>query len=150
MPAAFDSNILIYAHLEPDSTKGLAAIELLDRAGLAGGVIPAQVLGEFLWVVRRRRPDRFIDALEVIETIPSIIVVPASTGDSMAKAAGLTEHHRIQFWDALICVCSAEAGATHLLTEDMQNGAMLAGLKFTNPFAPANSQLLDRLLPPLP
>lgn len=150
MPAAFDSNILIYAHLEPDSTKGPAAIELLDRAGLAGGVIPAQVLGEFLWVVRRRRPDRFIDALEVVETIPSTILVPSSTGDRMARAASLTAHSRIQFWDALICVCSADAGATHLLTEDMQDGAMLMGLKIINPFAPANRQLLDRLLPPLP
>ncbi|HRY24632.1 MAG: PIN domain-containing protein [Geminicoccaceae bacterium] len=149
MLASFDSNVLIYAHLEPESIKGLAAVELLDRAGLAGAVIPAQVLGEFLWVVRRRRPDCYIDALELVETIPSTMLVPSSTGDRMAKAARLTERHKIQFWDALICICAAVAGATHLLSEDMQNGAVLEGLRVINPFDPTNRPVLERLLPPL-
>jgi predicted nucleic acid-binding protein len=55
---ALDSNILIYAELEPESDKGTRSAELILRAA-RDGVIPAQVLGEYLRFVQRRVPAGF-------------------------------------------------------------------------------------------
>ncbi|MEZ5863194.1 MAG: PIN domain-containing protein [Geminicoccaceae bacterium] len=150
MLAAFDSNILIYAHLEPDTAKGASANALLKSAGASAAVVAAQVLGEFLWVVRRRRPDLLDLALEAVELLPPTIAVPHTDRHLMAEAARLAERHRLQFWDALILLASARAGATHLLSEDLQDGTVIANVRVVNPFAAANRQLLDRLLPPFP
>jgi len=146
MLAAFDSNVLVYSRLEPDGAKGSRSIDLLERAGYVGGVVPVQVLGEFLWVVRRRRLDLYPIAVRTLESLPPTIQTPASTREAMAEAAILVGRYGLQFWDALICV----AAATHLLSEDMQDGFTVAGLTIVNPFAEANRNLLDRLLPPLP
>ena len=54
---ALDSNILIYAELEPESEKGTRSAGLILRAA-RDGVIPAQVLGEYLRFVQRRAPAR--------------------------------------------------------------------------------------------
>jgi predicted nucleic acid-binding protein len=54
---ALDSNILIYAEIEPDSEKGMRAADLILRIA-RDGVLPAQVLGEFLRFVLRRFPSR--------------------------------------------------------------------------------------------
>ena len=39
-----------------------------------------------------------------------------------------TRRQRLPLRDAVICVASLQAGATHLLSEDMQDGAGLDGL----------------------
>ena len=58
---ALDSNILIYAELEPDSEKGARAIDLVLRSA-RNGVIPLQVLGEYLRFIQRRVPSACEDA----------------------------------------------------------------------------------------
>jgi hypothetical protein len=40
------------------------------------------------------------------------------------------------------------AGVRHLLTEDLQDGFELGGVKFVNPFEAANNRLVDEVLPP--
>jgi predicted nucleic acid-binding protein len=149
MTVAIDSTVLIYAHLEADSEKGRRSIEVLRAVGFHGGVIPVQVLGEFLWIVRRRRPDLTSVALEAVETLPSSLILPPLTRDDIGKAGRLAADHRLQFWDVLIRVVASRAGATHLLSEDMQDAAALDGLKIVNPFDPRNQGELDRLLPTL-
>jgi len=52
---ALDSNILIYAELEPESDKGRMAADVITRVA-RDGVIPVQVLGEFLRFIQRRAP----------------------------------------------------------------------------------------------
>jgi predicted nucleic acid-binding protein len=59
---ALDSNVLIYAELEPESEKGTRSAALILRAA-RDGVIPAQVLGEYLRFVQRRAPAAFEEAI---------------------------------------------------------------------------------------
>jgi predicted nucleic acid-binding protein len=42
-------------------------------------------------------------------------------------------------------VASAEVGATVLITEDVQDGRILDGLRLINPFAAANAGTIDSL-----
>ena len=42
--------------------------------------------------------------------------------------------HHISIWDALIVHAARESGCVQLLTEDMQSGTVIAGVRIVNPF----------------
>lgn len=149
MAVAFDSNVLLYALLEPTTVKGETALSLIERSALTTAIIPAQVLGEMLAVVRRRRPAFFDLAMSTVADFASSFQIAPSDRDVVLRASILASRHRLQVWDGVICAASMQAGATHLLTEDMHDGLMLEGLKLLDPFNAANRTELDRLLPSL-
>ncbi len=142
---AIDSNILIYAEIEPDSAKGLRSADLILRTA-RDGVIPAQVLGEFLRFVQRRFPASFEEAVRQARLYQSVFITPPTTDAIINKASELARAHRLQLWDCVVCAASAEAHAKVLLTEDMQDGRSLDGLRLTNPFVAANAKSIDDLL----
>ena len=144
---AFDTNVLVYAELEPGTDKGDLAGSLIERAAIHQAIIPAQVLGEFLAVIRRKRRELFPGACELVIELTSLFKIAGTDATVMRSATELAQRHRLQFWDAVICTASLEAGATHLLSEDMQDGSTFAGLTIVDPFTAANAQLLGRLLP---
>ena len=43
--------------------------------------------------------------------------------------------HGVSFWDALIVQAARQSGCVQLFTEDMNSGALLAGVRLVNPFA---------------
>lgn len=147
MRAAIDTNVLVYAALEPDSDKGRVARQLINACIRHDGVIAAQVLGELLAVVRRKKPELLPHARGVVEDLADALKTSPTTGHVMCAAAALSRDHGLRIWDAVICIASAEAGATHLLSEDMHDGVKVASLEIINPFAADNRPLLDRLLP---
>jgi predicted nucleic acid-binding protein len=142
---ALDSNILIYAELEPDSDKGKRCIDLILRAA-HDGVIPAQVLAEYLRFVQRRVPAAFEEAIRQAHTYQTAFLTPPTTAGIIDRASDLAHAHRLQFWDCVVCAVSIQAGAKALLTEDMQGGPVLHGLRLLNPFAAANTQAIDDML----
>jgi predicted nucleic acid-binding protein len=142
---ALDSNILIYAELEPESEKGSRSADLILRAA-CDGVIPAQVLGEYLRFVQRRVPTAFEEAIRQASIYQTAFLTPPTTDTVINKASELAHTHRMQFWDCVVCAASIDAGARALLTEDMQDGRTIDGLHLINPFAAANAQAVDALL----
>lgn len=141
---ALDSNILIYAELEPDSEKGKRAADLILRTA-QDGVIPVQVLGEFLRFVQRRMPVAFEEAIRQASIYRTAFLTPPSTDSIIERAAEIARAHHMQFWDCVVCAASADAGAKVLLTEDMQDGRILGGLRLLNPFAEANVKAIESL-----
>ena len=144
---AIDSHILIYAEVEPDLAKGKRSADLILRAA-RDGVIPAQVLGEFLRFVQRRVPTAFEEAIKQARIYQSVFLIPPTTDAILNKAAETARAHHLQFWDCVVCAASGQGGAKVLLTEDMQDGRTIDGLRLVNPFVPANTQLIDQLLNP--
>jgi predicted nucleic acid-binding protein len=142
---ALDSNILIYAELEPESEKGTRSAGVILRAA-RDGVIPAQVLGEYLRFVQRRVPAAFEDAIRQVSTYQALFLTPPTTDAVISKASELTRAHRMQLWDCVVCAASIEAGAKVLMTEDMQDGRTIDGLRLINPFAAGNAEALKALL----
>jgi predicted nucleic acid-binding protein len=142
---ALDSNILIYAELEPDSEKGMRSADLILRTA-RDGVIPVQVLGEFLRFVQRRFPASFEEAIRQGLLYQSVFITPPTTDAIINNASELARAHRLQLWDCVVCEASAQAGAKVLLTEDMQDGRILDGLRLMNPFVGANAKSIDDLL----
>jgi len=142
---AFDTNILIYAELEPESEKGTRSIELILRSA-QNGVMPAQVLGEFLRFIQRRVPAALKAAIEQVSIYQAAFLTPPTTIEVIDTACGLAIAHQMQLWDCVVCTASAHAGAKVLLTEDMQDGRTLGGLQLMNPFATANFNAIEALL----
>lgn len=142
---ALDSNILIYAELEPDSEKGRRSAELLLQAA-RDGVLPAQVLGEFLRFVQRRAPAAFAGALRQTSLYRAVFLIPPTTDAVIESASDLAQAHRMQLWDCVICVAASDAGAKILLTEDMQDGRTIDGLRLINPFVAGNAEALAGLM----
>ena len=145
MRVALDSNILIYAELEPESPKGARCADLILRAA-RNGVIPAQVLGEYLRFVQRRVPAAFEQAVRQASIYRAAFLAPPTTDAVIEKASQLARTHRLQVWDCVICAASVAAGAKVLMTEDMQDGWTIEGLRLINPFVAGNAEAVEAAL----
>lgn len=142
---ALDSNILLYAELEPESDKGRRAARLI-AAVADRGLLPAQAIGEFLNVVRRRRPAALAEARRQVEAYRAVFAVVLSDAETMLAAARFAERYSLQFWDSVIWQASVRGGASVLLTEDLQDGFGADGLRAVDPFAAEDWEILARQL----
>jgi predicted nucleic acid-binding protein len=147
MRACLDSNILLYALLEPHGTKGAIALEVINRTS-GRGVIATQALGEFLWVARRKRPDLVPASLEAIPRLREAFTIVDTTPDLLLAASQLNARHQVPFWDAVIWKAGVSAGAMLLVTEDLHDGFAAEGVRVLDPFKAVNALEFDRLLPP--
>ena len=55
----------------------------------------------------------------------------------VVAAVALSRRHRLSLWDCMIVVAARAGGATELLTEDLQHGQILEGVRIVNPFRAA-------------
>jgi len=132
-----DSNVLAYAHDLSETRRQPIARELLDALWTSRtGLLSTQILQEFYVVATRkfdppmsRRAAREIVALYGTWPVVQVDVVLILT------ASQLEERHRLSFWDALVVEAARVGGATRLVTEDLQDGRRVGGLRIENPFA---------------
>lgn len=75
---------------------------------------------------------RDVADLEVIRT-HGVWVHRATTVETVTRATEISELTRISFWDALIVAAAEEAEADELLSEDLNEGQTIAGIKVLNP-----------------
>lgn len=139
---ALDTNILVYAELEPASEKGVLCAELIRRSA-ERGVLALQVLLEFTSVIRRRRPAALDRAIAKIDVWRAVYQVAPTSEDVMDAALRLVAAHHFQVWDAVIWSASRAAGARCLFSEDMQDGLELGGLTVIDPFQRDMAELLE-------
>lgn len=128
-----DSNVLLYAELEPRSAKGQRAVRAITSVA-SRGVLPAQAIGEFLNVVRRRAPDAIDQAVDQAASYRGVFTVVPTDADVLLSAAAFARRYRLQFWDAVIWQACAKAGASFLLSEDLHDGFAAEGIAVVNPF----------------
>jgi len=57
-----------------------------------------------------------------------------ASSSAVADALDLHALHQISFWDALILQAARQSGCVQLLTEDLQAGAAIGGIRVVNPF----------------
>lgn len=131
-----DSNVLIYAHdvdakARHETSKNVLRELWSDRTG----VLSMQVLQEFYVNVTRKiaRPLPKDSARRVVNTYA--IWCTETTPAETAHAFRIEDESRIGFWDALIVASAAKAGATRILSEDLNAGQLIVGIRVENPFA---------------
>ena len=69
-------------------------------------------------------------------------MVPETNQATMLQAIALATEHGLQIWNAVILAAAAEARASLLLSEDMQDGFTWRGVTVANPFATTPHPLL--------
>lgn len=135
--AFVDSNILIYAHDADAGVKRERALsKLRDLWDSETGRLSVQVLQEFYVNVTQKlaTPVARSTAREVIKTY-GVWVRHATTVETVTRATELAELARISFWDALIVASAEEVAAEELLSEDLNEGEAIAGVRIVNPLA---------------
>jgi predicted nucleic acid-binding protein len=134
--ASVDANILLYAIDASEADKQAIALETLDGLwSKRTGTLSTQVLQEFYSVATRKLspPVSRDDARKVLAAHAAWPVVLVDTTMILA-ATRIEEEHQLSFWDALILEAARVAGAEHLLTEDLQHGRVIEGVRIVNPF----------------
>jgi len=132
-----DTNVLVYAHDRSETRKQPAAQALLDALWRnRTGVLSTQVLQEFYVVATRKfdPPMPRAAARELVALYGEWPTVQLDTALVLA-ASKLEERHAFSFWDALIVEAARRSGAERLVTEDLQDGRQIGGVRIENPFA---------------
>ena len=60
------------------------------------------------------------------------------TTATVIRASEISDVWKISFWDGLIVAAADESGASELLSEDMNHGQLIAGIRIVNPFVPTD------------
>ncbi len=129
-----DTNVLLYADDQSAGPKRERALALLSELAAASRlVISTQILQEYFVVATRKlgvpaeMARKKVEALAVLDVV---LVRP----ELILAAVDLHRLHKLSFWDALVVRCAAAAGCARILTEDLQDGAVIDGVRIENPF----------------
>ncbi|MEO5735113.1 MAG: PIN domain-containing protein [Rubrivivax sp.] len=136
MRSFIDTNVLIYADAGDEPAKQSVAIALIAQCLRDGsGVISTQVLHEFINAALRKLNLPLATVRERLRVYARFETIGSSTAAAL-EALELHATHRISFWDALILQAARQSGCVRLLSEDLQTGASIAGVRIVNPFLP--------------
>jgi predicted nucleic acid-binding protein len=140
---AFDTNILIYAEDTHDTNgRHEIAVRLLKKLSIDQNIILIQVLGEFLNVCRIKRIISLDLAASKVANYAKVFEAPSTQIADLESAVKLSSIYNLQYFDALIIAVATRAGASMLLSEDMQDGLEVAGLRVVNPFLADNAVVI--------
>jgi predicted nucleic acid-binding protein len=133
-----DSNVLIYAHDVDAALKHATAKRILDDLwNTRLGALSMQVLQEFYVNVTRKiaSPLSRKSARAVVDAYA--IWCADTTPAELTAALRIEDEARIGFWDALIVATALKAGAERILSEDLNPGQRILGIRIENPFTGA-------------
>ena len=129
-----DTNVLIYADDADAGSKTEAARERVRHHLRTGdGVISTQVLQEYFVVATRKLgidPAVVQRKMELYAGFETVVV----RVDMIHDAIKLHRLDAVSFWDALILTAARGAGCGVLLTEDLNHGQVMDGVRVEDPF----------------
>lgn len=132
--AFVDTNVFIYAADEDAGAKRDRARERVGQLVREGrAVVSTQVLQEFFVAATRKlgiAAQAARQHVEVLAQLDTVVVRP----EHVLGAIDLHRLHSISFWDALIVRCASAAGCASVLTEDLNAGQVVDGVRIENPF----------------
>jgi predicted nucleic acid-binding protein len=131
-----DTNVLIYAHDVDARKKHEIARGILRQLwSERSGVLSPQVLQEFYVNVTRKiaSPLSKPSARAVVDSY--VVWCVDTTPADISMAFRIEDEAGIGFWDALIVAAARKAGSERLLTEDLNSGQIIAGVRIENPFS---------------
>ncbi|HEY6249227.1 MAG TPA: PIN domain-containing protein [Candidatus Angelobacter sp.] len=133
--AFVDTNVLIYAYdIDADAKHRIAKNLLRELWSERNGILSLQVLQEFYVNVTRKisRPISKESARLVVTNYT--VWCTDTTRAEIATAFQIEDQVKISFWDALIVASALKSGAARILSEDLNAGQGIAGIRIENPF----------------
>jgi len=134
--AFVDTNVLIYAFDRGDREKQEKAAALVSSLAEEGRLrLSTQVMQEF-FVTATRKLAAPLSPEQTLSLMDDLAVWPLFSVDypAIREAVGISDSHKLSFWDALIVISAARSGARVLYTEDLNHGQEIAGVRVCNPF----------------
>jgi len=135
-PAFLDTNVLVYLFDTGAPAKQRRAQEILEGETRDGRVLlSTQVLQEF-YVAVTRKLAKPLDGESAERAVHDLAALPTVQVDTpmVLSAVARSRRERLSFWDALIVESAVAGRAGRLLTEDLQHGRVIDGVRIENPF----------------
>ena len=134
MRSFIDTNVLVYADSADAGAKQSRAGALIAQC-LRGGdaVISTQVLHEFVNAAIRKLALP-LDLVRAWVCLYNRFETVNASPAAVLEALNLHALHTISIWDALIVQAAGQSGCEQLLTEDLQAGTAISGVRIVNPF----------------
>jgi predicted nucleic acid-binding protein len=132
-----DTDILVYAVDPSDPAKQIVALEWITSAHQTGrGLLSYQVVQEWFNVVLRKAavPLRADEATSVYRALIEPLWRIQSSRELLYTALDLHRKDSFSWWDSLIVSAAIHGGCGQLLSEDLQEGREIAGIRIHNPF----------------
>lgn len=130
-----DTNLLLYSlDIETGTSRDLRANKAEQILG-EGGIVSVQILNEFCDVASRKlklKWEKITGFLQIFESLCGRAV--PLTAESHSAAVGISKRYGYRIYDSLIVASAIGAGCTTLLTEGLQHGQVIDGLRIQNPF----------------
>lgn len=136
MPAFVDTNVLVYARDETAGAKQARARGWLEHLWRRRtGRLSYQVLQEFYVTVTTKLTPGLAPAEARADVRSLQAWRPVAVDERMIEGAWtVQDHHQLSFWDALIVSAAQATGCALLLTEDLADGQLFAGVRVVDPF----------------
>jgi predicted nucleic acid-binding protein len=131
-----DTNVLVYAHDEEGDWKRERALKCLAELwDNGGGRLSTQVLQEFIHSITQRvaKPMARGAAREIVRAYASWVKSPI-TPATVLRGSEIAETWQTSFWDGMILAAAEQDGVAELLSEDLNAGQIIAGIRIRNPF----------------
>jgi predicted nucleic acid-binding protein len=132
-----DSNVLVYSvdDSPAEEVKHATAVELVS-ARPEDLVLSTQVLQEFYVVTTRKLKNPLSEerATKAVRGLAKLDVVGVDVPLVLA-AVDTSRTAKISLWDALIIEAASRAGCERVLSEDLNAGQVIRGVRIENPFA---------------
>jgi predicted nucleic acid-binding protein len=139
VPVFVDTNVLVYARDASEPEKHARAFEWIRHLWDTGeGRVSMQVLQEYyVTTTRKLRPglapdDARADVRDLSAWRPVTIGL-----EGLEAAWTIEERFGLSFWDALVVAAAHVARCDVLLSEDLQHGLDLDGVRVVDPFSGA-------------
>jgi predicted nucleic acid-binding protein len=134
-----DTNLLLYLVDQNEPKKQAQAAKVLDQLELQHlGRLGAQNLAEFISVSMRklRPPLTPAQAMDQARLFASMWPVFDTTSQIVLEAARGVRDFSLSYYDAQIWAAARLNQVPVVFSEDFQDGMILEGVKFVDPFAP--------------
>ena len=130
----FDTNILVYGDDASEPRKQRRVLDLIREHRLhRTGVLSLQVLQEYFVAATKKLKLDAGFARQRVEAFSRFEVGEPKLEDILA-AIDFHRLHQLSFWDALILRMAKQTGCSMLLSEDLQHGEVIDGVRIINPF----------------
>lgn len=148
MDVFVDTNVLVYARDASEPEKQPVALAWIERLWREQrGRLSYQVLHEF-YVTVTGKLDPGLPSDDARQEVRALLAWRPLSPDqaTLSRAWEVQDRYGFSFWDASIVAAAQLSGCGLLLTEDLQDGQELDGLRVVDPFRHA----LDQILGPAP
>lgn len=136
MKVTLDTNLLVYSLDGRDALKQKASQSIVLALEGQDALLGLQACGELYHVTTRKLGQAPWIAAQAARNLAVSFPTFSSSLKSFQVALAEAASGRFSFWDANLLAAAEEAGCTHIISEDMADGARLGRLEIVAAFGP--------------